>query len=165
MANFDARVIVLALRIAQAMLALIVLGLAAYVANWWSGYWHSSSPSEVNFLIFSSVWSVLALLYLIIVPWRFSETALHHKFAIFGIEAATMIFWFAGFVALAVFLSDRVCFGHVCAAAKATAVFAAFEWALFVATFTMASLHVMRTRGRMGRIGKADPNVNVAEGV
>ena len=39
-----------------------------------------------------------------------------------------MVFWFAGFVALAVFLGDRVCFGHVCSAAKAAAAFGAFEW-------------------------------------
>jgi len=45
-----------------------------------------------------------------------------------GVETLTMLFWFAGFVALAVFLGDRVCFGHVCSAAKAAAVFGAFEW-------------------------------------
>lgn len=98
------------------------------VANWWSGYWHDTSPSQVNYLIFCSVWTILALGYLIVVPWRFSETVAHQKFAILGVEAVTMIFWFAGFIALAVFLADRVCFGHVCSAAKAAAVFAAFEW-------------------------------------
>jgi hypothetical protein len=98
------------------------------VANWWGGYWHATSPDEVNFLIFASVWSILSLIYLIIVPWRFSDTPAHHKFAILAVEAVTMIFWFAGFIALAVFLSDRVCFGHVCSAAKAACVFAAFEW-------------------------------------
>ena len=79
-------------------------------------------------MIFSSVFTILALLYLIIVPWRFSETKAHHKFAILAAEAITMIFWFAGFIALAVFVSNRVCFGHVCSAAKAAAVFGAFEW-------------------------------------
>lgn len=39
-----------------------------------------------------------------------------------------MIFWFAGFIALAVFLGDRLCYGDVCSAAKAADVFAAFEW-------------------------------------
>lgn len=86
------------------------------------------SPGQINFLIFDSVWTFLALAYLIVVPWRFSDTVAHHKFAILAVETLTMIFWFAGFIALAVFLDDRVCFGHVCSAAKAAAVFAAFEW-------------------------------------
>ncbi|RMY38768.1 hypothetical protein D0865_13007 [Hortaea werneckii] len=187
MGVFDARVVVLGLRISQAILAIIVLGLTAYgalskpfqtdlqtcsltarntVANWWSGYWHAMSPSQINFLVFSAVWTILALLYLIVVPWRFSETKLHHKFAILTAECLTMLFWFAGFIALAVFLSDRVCFGHVCSAAKAAAVFGAIEWALFAATTTMASLHVFRSRGSpVHDGGKADPNVNLQEGV
>jgi hypothetical protein len=86
------------------------------------------SPGQVNFLLFDSVWTLLALAYLIVVPWRFSETMAHHKFAILAVEAVTMIFWFAGFIALAVFLSDRRCFGHVCSAAKAAAAFGGFEW-------------------------------------
>ena len=98
------------------------------VANWWSGYWQAMAPGQVNFLLFCAVWSLVALLFLAIVPWRLAHTAANHKFAILGVEASTMIFWFAGFIALAVFLSDRVCFGHVCSAAKAAAVFAAFEW-------------------------------------
>lgn len=98
------------------------------VAHWWSDYWHTSSPSEFRFLIFCSVWSFLALIYLIVVPWRFSETKLHHAFVILGVEMVTMIFWFAGFIAVAVFIHDRGCFGTVCSAAKAAAVFGAFEW-------------------------------------
>ncbi|CAK4031090.1 hypothetical protein D0864_02487 [Lecanosticta acicola] len=164
MGLFDSRIVVLGLRVAQAGLALIVLGLTAYVVHWWSGYWHAASPSQISFLVFCSVWSLLALIYLIIVPWRFSETVAHHKFAILGAETVTMIFWFAGFVALAVFLSDRVCFGHVCSAAKAAAVFAAFDWALFAATTAMAAMHVMRSRGRRTN-AKADPNFNFQEGV
>ena len=98
------------------------------VSNWWSRYYHAMSPGQVNFLVFDSVWTILALIYLIVVPWRFSDTIAHHKFAILAVEALTALFWFAGFVALAVFLSDRVCYGHVCSAAKASAAFGAFEW-------------------------------------
>ena len=84
------------------------------------------SPSEINFLIFASAWTILALIYLIVAPWKVPDAA--HKFGILAAEAVTMIFWFAGFIALAVFLGDRVCYGHVCSAAKAAAAFAAFEW-------------------------------------
>ncbi|KAK5108184.1 hypothetical protein LTR62_008715 [Meristemomyces frigidus] len=165
MAGFNASMIVLALRATQSILAIIILALTGYVAHWWTQYWRALAPSQINFLVFSSVWTILALLYLIVVPWRFSETVAHHKFAILGMEMLTTLFWFAGFVALAVFLSDRVCFGHVCAAAKAACVFAAFEWALFAGTTAMAVLHVLRTRGRTSTSAKADPNLNLQEGV
>ncbi|KAF4554135.1 Hypothetical protein D9617_5g070120 [Elsinoe fawcettii] len=134
----------LPVRAIQAVLTIIVLGLTAYVANWWSGYWRAYSPSQINFLVFTSVWTVLALAYLVLSQWRFERFA--HKFAILGVEALTMLFWFAGFIALAVFLSDRVCFGNVCNSAKAAAAFAAFEWVFFAITTTMATIHVFRTR-------------------
>ncbi|KAK3719705.1 hypothetical protein LTR37_004242 [Vermiconidia calcicola] len=165
MVAFDGRLVVLSLRIAQIVLAIIVLALTAYVANWWGGYWHSMSPSQINFLLFDAVWTLLALTYLTLVPWRFSETIAHHKFAILAVETLTMIFWFAGFVALAVFLSDRVCYGHVCSAAKAACVFGAFEWVCFAATTAMAVMHVLRTSNRTPRNDKADPNLNVQDGV
>lgn len=84
------------------------------------------SPSEVNFIVFAAVWSLLALIYLMLAPLRFERFA--HNMAILAVEAVTMIFWFAGFIALAVFLSDRTCYGSVCGSAKAACVFAAFEW-------------------------------------
>jgi hypothetical protein len=84
------------------------------------------SPVEFNFLIFSSVWTLLALTYLTVVSARFPRLA--HRFATLGADALTMTFWFGGFVALAVFLSSRVCFGNVCNVAKAAVGFAALEW-------------------------------------
>jgi len=134
----------LPLRILQAIFTVVVLGLTGYVSNWWSGYWHSYSPSEINFLIFASVWTILALVYLIIAPWKAPAAA--HKFGILAAEVLTMIFWFAGFIALAAFLSDRTCFGKVCSCAKAAVAFAAFEWAFFAATTVLAATHVWRTR-------------------
>lgn len=133
----------LPLRIAQIILAIIILGLTAYgtspfpppettptntstVAHWWGGYWHQASASEINFLVFASVWSLLALIFLLAAPTAFPAAA--HKFAILGADALTMLFWFAGFIAAAVFLTDRVCAGRVCDTLKAATVFAAFEW-------------------------------------
>jgi hypothetical protein len=98
------------------------------VANWWSGYWHAGAPSQVSFLLFCSIITLITLAYLIIIPMRFTEHKLNRAGIIAGVEGLTMVFWFAGFVALAVFLGDRVCFGHVCSAAKAAAAFGAFEW-------------------------------------
>lgn len=97
------------------------------MAHWWSGYWNSSSPSEINFLIFCAVWTLLALGYLIFADLR-PEHKIARAVAVLAVDALTMIFWFAGFIAVAVFIHDRGCFGGVCSAAKAAAVFGAFEW-------------------------------------
>lgn len=134
----------LPMRIAQAVFTIVVLGLTAYVCDWWTSHWHANSPAEINFLIFTSVWTILALVYLVVAPARFPAAA--HKFGILAAEALTMLFWFAGFIALAVWLDDRVCFGSVCASAKAATVFSAFEWLVFAGTCVLASLHVWRTR-------------------
>jgi hypothetical protein len=71
---------------------------------------------------------LITLTYLIVVPMRFSETKANHAAVIAGVEGLTMVFWLAGFLALAVWLGNRVCFGHVCSAAKAAAAFGAFAW-------------------------------------
>ncbi|KAK3077419.1 hypothetical protein LTS18_010309, partial [Coniosporium uncinatum] len=114
---------VLPVRIVQAVFAIIVLGVLAYAAHDWSQWW---SPSSVNFLIFTSVWTLLALAYLIITPGRFPTLA--HKYGILAAEAVTMLFWFAGFVALATLLGDINCrAGNVCGSSIAGDVFAAFE--------------------------------------
>ncbi|KAK6428794.1 hypothetical protein LTR95_015062 [Oleoguttula sp. CCFEE 5521] len=164
MAIYDSPKFILGVRALQGFLTIITLGLTAYVADWWSGYWHASAPSQVNFLLFCSVWAIIALIYLIVVPWKFSHTQAHHKFAILGFEGITMFFWFAGFIALAVFLGDRVCFGNVCSAAKAAAAFGAFEWIAWTITTVLAALHAFG-RGGAGSSRHADPKLNMAEGV
>ncbi|KAM0713770.1 hypothetical protein Q7P37_010732 [Cladosporium fusiforme] len=163
MAFFENRIFILSLRAVQAVLTILILGLTGYVANWWGTYWNSGAPSSVAFLVFCSVITLLALVYLILVPMRWGESKLNHAGVIAGVEGLIMLFWFAGFIALAVFLSDRVCFGHVCSAAKAAAAFAAFQWLAFVATFALAVLYVMR--GRSGGIRSADAKVTAPEGV
>ena len=87
------------------------------------------TPSQISFLLFVSVWSMLVVGFQIFVP-RFSEQ-LSHKFVILGLDAITMLFWFAGFIALAVvinplsfyFLTDLG--RHT---AQAAAAFGAFAW-------------------------------------
>ncbi|KKY25428.1 hypothetical protein UCDDS831_g02103 [Diplodia seriata] len=149
----------LPLRIVQAVFTIVVLGLTAYVCDWWTSHWHANSPTEINYLIFVAVWTILALAYLVVAPARFPAAA--HKFAMLGVEALTMLFWFAGFIALAVWLDDRVCFGSVCASAKAATVFAAFEWFVFAATTVLAALHVWRTRGSNNDQAAPEMQMNV----
>ncbi|MCJ1224256.1 hypothetical protein MMC12_000900 [Toensbergia leucococca] len=156
---------ILPLRAAQALFAIIVLGLTAYVADWFNdlsyGY-NDISPSQVNFLIFTSAWTLLATLYLALSPVYFSAFA--HKFAILAVDALTMLFWFAGFIALSVWIGDLdLCWGSICNDLKAAAVFAAFEWLLFAATTVLAAMHVFSTRGTSST--KPAPNMEVHTGV
>ncbi|KAH6718279.1 membrane-associating domain-containing protein [Leptodontidium sp. 2 PMI_412] len=144
--GFNYAILILPIRVVQAVFALIVLGTLAYTANK-----TFDSPSEVNFLIFASIWTLLALVYLLLAPAKFPEFA--HKFAILGVEAVTMIFWFAGFIALSDLLGDWECgssFGRqikICRTSIAGDVFAAFEWVLFAITTGIAALHAWKNKG------------------
>ncbi|OBT67267.1 hypothetical protein VE03_02630 [Pseudogymnoascus sp. 23342-1-I1] len=129
-------------RAVQAVLAVIVLGLLADVTtNWFTA-------SEVNFLIFNSIWTLLAVAYLVIAPLTFPVAA--HKYGILVAESLTMLFWFAGFIALGDLLGAIGCtsrMGKPCGEPIAATVFGAFEWLLFLGTTILAALHVWRTRG------------------
>ena len=86
-----------------------------------------ASPDQINFLIFTSVWTLLVTVYLALSPVYMPHLA--HKYAILALDAVTMIFWFAGFIALAVFITElSLCFGNVCHSAQAAVVFGAFTW-------------------------------------
>jgi hypothetical protein len=155
-------IIILPIRALQALFAIIVLGVLAYAANDWAGNWWNGShwsPSQINFLIFTSVWTLLALLYLIIAPIHAPRYS--HKYGILAVEAVTMLFWFAGFIALSCMVSD-VCGSSgwgPCRASVAGAVFGAFEWLLFSFTTFMAAHHAWRTRDSHN--GKHDPAIEV----
>jgi len=152
--------IVLVLRAAQALLALIVLGLSGYVVNWFRKHTFSEeSPDEVNFLLFDGIWTLfLAVPYLVLSPIYFPAAA--HKYALIAVDAVTMIFWFAGFIALAAELpSPKLCTGHVCDSMQAVTVFGAFEWLLFVATTVLVVLPIVRNRGSGGIKGPATTEV------
>jgi len=133
------------LRGLQATISVIILGFTSYVANWWSKYWRDLSPAEIPFLLFSAVWTLLSLTYMVGASLsRFQGTKIANRYAILGADALTMTFWFGGFVALAVFLSARVCFGNVCNVAKAGVAFAALQWLLFAATTGFTALQAFR---------------------
>ncbi|CAZ84976.1 unnamed protein product [Tuber melanosporum] len=85
---------ILLLRVTQGVLAFIVLGVAAYVVDGYDG-----AVDAANFLVFDSVWTFIALGYVVVTPMFFPN--FHNRWAVLGVEAITMVFWFAGFVALA----------------------------------------------------------------
>ena len=109
--------------IVAVVLCVIELALTAYVA---SAYW-GWSPDRVNFMIFNSIWSLLVLAYVGIAPLYY--TRIFHRLASLVLEALTMIFWFAGSIALAVLVGAPECHGNtVCGAAKGAVAFGFFLW-------------------------------------
>ena len=89
-------------------------------------------------MVFNAVWTMLVLVYLGIVPRFLSRYA--HVHAMTALDAVTMIFWFAGFIALAVLYHDIVgvaryeyfaacgALGDYCGVTEAAVVFGALEW-------------------------------------
>jgi len=133
----------LPIRIAQGVFALVTMGLSAYVAHWYNNDTLTASPSQINFLIFVSLWSFISIAYLELAP-RFMAKA-SHPFGILAFNVLNMLFYFAGFIALAVFLGKLLfCRGSVCAAARADAFFAAFSWLLWSASSALVGLQMFK---------------------
>lgn len=91
---------------------------------------HANAWDTVNFNLFNGVWTLfIAVPYFILTP--IFVPALAHRWALVAVDAVTMIFWFAGFIALAVDLGDvsGVC-SHwsPCQGLQAAAAFGAFNW-------------------------------------
>ncbi|EAW14679.1 MARVEL domain-containing protein [Aspergillus clavatus NRRL 1] len=146
-------------RVAQAIFAIIVLGLTGYAVSWirWS--------DTINFMLFNSAWTAfIAVPYLALAPVFFPRLA--HRFVIPAVEAVTMIFWFSGFVALGVWLPpSEACHWGRCRALQAATVFGAFEWALFLATTVVAVLGALRSGNHSTNSTKPAPHNTVHSGV
>lgn len=92
----------------------------------------------------------------------------HHPWAVLALETMNVLFYFAGFVALAVFLNKLLfCRGAVCSSARAATVFSSFEFALWAATsfFTIKDAMKGGFSGiRLGRKGAAQGNMQFQQG-
>ena len=87
-----------------------------------------AAPSNLSFLVFAAVWSIIIVLWQVLTP-RYAER-LAHRFVILGLDAITMIFWFAGFIALAVY-TPALPAGYTYSSystQQACVAFAAFAW-------------------------------------
>ncbi|KKY30580.1 hypothetical protein UCDDA912_g09438 [Diaporthe ampelina] len=125
--------LMLALRAVQGVFAVVILGLSAYVANWYNIDTLTSSPSQVNFLVFVPLFSLISIAYLEAVPKFMPKFS--HPWAVLALEVTNVLFYFAGFVALAVFLTHLLfCRGAVCGSARAATVFSSFNFLLWTAT-------------------------------
>ncbi|KAI5457975.1 hypothetical protein BGZ63DRAFT_416439 [Mariannaea sp. PMI_226] len=121
------------LRGLQVALGLTSIGLSSYVVHWFMMSSRTSSPAPFNFLIFISVFSILSVIYLEVVP-RFAPRFSHSYIAI-TIEMVNTAFYFGGFIALAVFISNlRFCSGTVCSAGRADTVVSAAQFTSWIAT-------------------------------
>jgi hypothetical protein len=135
--------IVLGLRGVQVLFSIIVLGLTAYIVDQYTNPWASWSPHSLNFMLFTSVWTLLAVAYLTLAPTRFPRAA--HKFAIAAVEFLTMLFWFSAFISVAVLWRD-IYWGHGHGTfhncGVAAIVFSAFLWLTFLVTTVISALHI-----------------------
>ncbi|KAJ9295307.1 hypothetical protein DTO271G3_6130 [Paecilomyces variotii] len=151
---------VLPVRAVQAIFAIIVLGLTAYVISVFDDEDFGFSSDALNFMLFTSVWTLLvATPYLALSPVYVPQMA--HRFAIVGMEAVTMIFWFAAFIALAALLPPpEACHSSPCRSSQAATVFGAFEWVLFAVTAGFAIFNLIG--GRSSHNKETVPEVQMA---
>jgi hypothetical protein len=103
---------------------------------------NGTSPSQVNFLVFASIWSILAIVYLAVI-----SPPLGAGTPIDRIDAVTGIFWLAGWIALAKLIGGPSTCTTFCAAIQASVAFAAFLWALFMGTALYDAWVSWRVRG------------------
>lgn len=109
-----------------AVFSIIELGLTGYISSTYHwGWFHGDSPSRVNFMVFNSVWSLLVLAYVGITP--IYMTGIFHKLAALVLNVITTLFWFAGSIALAVFIGTG-CDSSWCHVVQAAVAFGFFLW-------------------------------------
>ncbi|KAM5350615.1 hypothetical protein ACJ41O_007120 [Fusarium nematophilum] len=140
-----------------AVLLIIELGLTAYVVDTTNPrFWGGNSPSEFSFMLFNSIWSLLALAYLALTPLFASR--LYHGVAALAVLAVTTIFWFAGSIAMAAFIGVPKCHGNTfCQSAQAAVAFGFFIWAIFTGLTVMEGLAYMRSRGHSAHADTTKP--------
>ncbi|KAL2263819.1 hypothetical protein VTK26DRAFT_4986 [Humicola hyalothermophila] len=125
-----------------AVFAVIELGLTAYIVSPW-GRW--GPPSSMSFMLFNSIWTLLVLAYIGLTPLYY--TRMFHRIASLALVWITMIFWFAGSIALAAYWGSPRCGGDTfCGSVEAAIAFGFFLWALFGFLVFVDTLWVLRGR-------------------
>lgn len=100
----------------------------------------------MSFMLFNSIWSLLVLAYLAISPVYYAR--FFHALAALALEWITMIFWFAGSIALACYWGSPRCEGDTyCGSTEAAIAFGFFLWALFGFLVFVDTLATLRSRG------------------
>ncbi|PHH90076.1 hypothetical protein CDD83_4584 [Cordyceps sp. RAO-2017] len=138
------RTTTLSLRIFQGLLAAANLALSAYVVNWYLTVTRRGAPASLSFLVFASSFSLLSLLWLELAP-RLLPAAAAHACGTLSVEATNAVFYFAAFIAHAVFLGGlSMCHGTVCTAGRVDSVVAAAAFCAWIAStiFTAKAMFI-----------------------
>lgn len=109
---------------------------------------NGTSPSQVNFLVFTSSWTILVLIYLAVIsPPLGAGTPIERPTGTFSRHATSKYAVLAGWVALAKLIGGPSTCTTFCAAIEAGVAFAAFLWALFMGTALYGAWISWRVRG------------------
>ncbi|KAJ1978757.1 hypothetical protein H4R35_001773 [Dimargaris xerosporica] len=125
--NFFDRIRLVALSLGWAF-AFLVMCFAARVADWAGDY----TPSAYGFIVFNAVFSLLLTSVLLAAPWLHGRTGAAffrrcvEPLAEAGVTGVLTVFWFSGFIAVAV-ARPRNCPTAVCGVARAAIAFAFFS--------------------------------------
>ncbi|KAJ2996823.1 hypothetical protein NUW58_g844 [Xylaria curta] len=145
---FSPNVIVRVLRTAQFTLAFVILGLSAYVTNWYVADTRSAPAPPISWLLFVSLFSIVSVGVLEGLP-RFAPR-FFHPYSALSLEFGNALFYFAGFIALSTFMSRlHFCTGSICSAAQADVAFGILEFLLWFASTSVAARDVFKKRVRL----------------
>ncbi|CAJ0552958.1 hypothetical protein HG530_012983 [Fusarium avenaceum] len=127
------RVAFISLRVLQLALSFASIGLSAYIVHDYDQRSRGSAPSPFTYLMVSSIFSIISIVYLTLTPLFVPR--IYHQYAAVVVESVNTALYFAGFIAIAVFIGSLVmCEGTVCSAARADAVVAAGQFTAWITT-------------------------------
>ncbi|ETS77532.1 hypothetical protein PFICI_11406 [Pestalotiopsis fici W106-1] len=152
--------VILGLRAVQLLFGFIVLGLSAYVAHWYNADTLTASPSQIDWLLFCSLFTILSVVYLEVAPRAMPKIV--HPMAVVAVELLNALFYFAGFIALSVFISKLLfCRGSVCGSARADVAFGAMEFLAWTGTAVFSVRDAMKGGFNLRRRGGASSSAPV----
>ncbi|TRX97339.1 hypothetical protein FHL15_001617 [Xylaria flabelliformis] len=130
---YSSNIIILALRVAQFTLAFVVLGLSAFVTNWYNADAMSPAPPPIGWLLINVRLAGL------------THDLVFHPYAALSLEFGNALFYFAGFIALSTFMGRLLfCRGSVCSAARADVAFGIFQFLLWAASASLAARELFK---------------------
>ncbi|KAI5462762.1 marvel domain-containing protein [Mariannaea sp. PMI_226] len=162
-----------ALRTAQLIFAIIVMGTDGYAIHVFHGHstithtpignFHGyfGVPNEWGFLMFCAGWAILTVIFQLIAGITFTNNALI-AYSRVTIEAVAVLSWLAGFIAVAVEIPTNTCSQSKssCGSLITATVFGAFGWLLFMITAALTAMPVFHN-SRKPKASTIGPNKNL----
>lgn len=104
------------------------------------------SPSSYSFLLFSTIWSILVLIYIAVTPMVLPRLSV--PLVNLVLICLTALFWFAGSIAMAAKIGVPSCHGsNFCQSTQAAVAFGFFIWAGFTGLSVLEVLGFKRGGG------------------